>query len=66
MLMATTTYILNAKIGFNLPMDISYIGAGIVTVLLTAIFFVAARKAREEGIPLEENVQDWEVEYAEK
>ena len=66
MLMATTTYILNAKIGFNLPMDISYIGAGIVTVLLTAIFFVAARKAREAGIPLEENVQNWEVEHATK
>lgn len=60
MLMATTTYILNAKIGFNLPMNISYIGAIITTITLTAVFFVGAKQARQKEIPLEEDVSQYE------
>ncbi|MBF4501043.1 carbon starvation protein A [Savagea sp. SN6] len=60
MLMATTTYILNAKIGFNLPMNISYIGAVITTITLTAVFFVGAKQARQKEIPLEEDISQYE------
>ena len=60
MLMATTTYILNAKIGFNLPMNISYIGAIITTITLTAVFFVGAKQMRQKEIPLEEDVSQYE------
>lgn len=60
MLMATTTYILNAKIGFNLPMNISYIGAVITTITLTAVFFVGAKQARQKEIPLEEDISRYE------
>ncbi|WP_138420583.1 carbon starvation CstA family protein [Aquibacillus sediminis] len=59
MLMATTTYILNAPIGFGLEMNISYIGAAIVTIILVAVFFNAAKKSRYNQIPLEEDISDW-------
>ncbi|MFS0576196.1 carbon starvation CstA family protein [Sporosarcina sp. 179-K 3D1 HS] len=59
MLMATTTYILNAKIGFGLPMNVAYIGATVISIALVAIFFVAANKARAEQIPLEEDISHW-------
>ncbi|WP_042222252.1 carbon starvation CstA family protein [Oceanobacillus manasiensis] len=59
MLMATTTYILNAPIGFRLPMNVSYIGATIITIALVITFFFAAVKARKSNIPLEENITDW-------
>ncbi len=59
MLMATMTYILNAGIGFGLPLHVSYIGAAIISVILVAIFFRAAIKARGDNIPLEEDVSHW-------
>ncbi len=59
MLMATMTYILNASIGFRLPMNVAYIGATVISVTLVAIFFIAANKARAEQIPLEDDVSDW-------
>ena len=62
--MATTTYILNAKIGFNLPMNVSYIGATVVTVVLTAAFFIAAKRARRDEIPLEEDISHYKPTYA--
>ncbi|WP_158736441.1 carbon starvation protein A [Alteribacillus sp. YIM 98480] len=58
MTMATTTYILNAPIGFGLPMNLSYIGAAIATIIVTVLFFRAANKARTNEIPLEEGVND--------
>ncbi|MFE8700394.1 carbon starvation protein A [Cytobacillus sp. FJAT-54145] len=61
MLMATTTYILNAPIGFRLPLNVSYIGAAIVTILLTALFFKAARSARANQIPLEDDVSSFKA-----
>lgn len=60
MLMATTTYILNAPIGFRLPMSVSYIGATVVSVVLVIVFFNAAKKARKANIPLEEDVSNWD------
>ncbi|CDO03396.1 Carbon starvation protein A [Oceanobacillus picturae] len=59
MLMATMTYILNAPIGFRLPMNISYIGATIITIALVITFFLAAVKARRKNIPLEEDITNW-------
>ncbi|SDH52800.1 carbon starvation CstA family protein [Alteribacillus bidgolensis] len=58
MTMATTTYILNAPIGFGLPMNLSYIGAAIATIIVTVLFFQAAKKARANQLPLEENIND--------
>jgi carbon starvation protein CstA len=59
MLMATTTYILNAPIGFGLALNTSYIGAAIISVILVVTFFVAAKKARANNIPLEEDISNW-------
>lgn len=59
MLMATTTFILNADIGFRLSMTNAYIGATIISLILITIFFIAARKTRNNPIPLEEDVSDW-------
>jgi carbon starvation protein CstA len=55
MTMATTTYILNAAIGFGLPMDISYIGASIATALIIALFYKAAIKARANNLQLDDD-----------
>ncbi|MGG0644073.1 carbon starvation protein A [Sporosarcina gallistercoris] len=60
MLMATTTYILNAQIGFRLPMDVALIGASVISIFLVALFFFAALKARRENIPLEVEAPDWD------
>ncbi|WP_188456597.1 carbon starvation CstA family protein [Virgibacillus oceani] len=59
MLMATTTYILNASIGFGLSLRTSYIGAAIISVILIAIFFYAAKNTRTKDIALEEDVSKW-------
>ncbi|RLQ93351.1 carbon starvation CstA family protein [Falsibacillus albus] len=59
MTMATTTYILNAAIGFGLPLNVSYIGAAIITAAITALFFRAAIKARSQALPLEEDITGW-------
>lgn len=59
MTMATMTYILNAKIGFNLPLNIAYVGGAIITVAIIVIFFIAAKKARANNIPLEIDVSDY-------
>ncbi|OAS86571.1 MULTISPECIES: carbon starvation protein A [Metabacillus] len=55
MTMATTTYILNAAIGFGLPMNISYIGASIATALIIALFYKAAIKARANKLQLDDD-----------
>ncbi|MCQ6276215.1 carbon starvation protein A [Bacillus sp. V3B] len=59
MLVIILTYILNAQIGFGLPMNISWIGGLIGTALLVDIFFHAAQKARANKLPLEEDISDW-------
>ncbi|GKV68359.1 hypothetical protein NCCP2716_08570 [Sporosarcina sp. NCCP-2716] len=60
MLMATTTYILNAQIGFRLPMEVSLIGASVISIFLVALFFFAAVKARRNQVPLEVEAPDWD------
>ncbi|KGX90210.1 CstA-like carbon starvation protein [Pontibacillus halophilus JSM 076056 = DSM 19796] len=54
MTMATFSYILNADIGFRLPINISYIIAAFITVVVIGAFFVHARRSLEKEIPLEE------------
>lgn len=61
MLMATTTYILNAQIGFRLPMDVALIGATVISIILVVVFFNAAVKARAQQIPLDMYSPDWDV-----
>lgn len=59
MLMATNTYILNASIGFGLPMNVAYIGASVISFFIVALFFAAAIRARRAQIPLEEDISHW-------
>lgn len=54
--MATFTYILNATIGFNLPLNIAYIGAAVISVAIVALFFKAGMKGRTQNLPLEDDV----------
>lgn len=64
MLMVTTTYILNAPIGFGLSREISLYGALIITVILVILFFDSAKKKRKFGIPLEEDITNWQKTHA--
>ncbi len=42
--MVTFTYILNADIGFGMPISWAYAGAGIITLLIIAAFFTALKR----------------------
>lgn len=61
MLMAVTTYILNMPIGFGLPADISQILAAVITAVLVVLFFYAARRARNQNTPLEEDISNFQL-----
>ncbi|MBM7603521.1 carbon starvation protein CstA [Metabacillus crassostreae] len=56
MTMATSTYILNAAIGFGLPLNISYIGASMITVVIIALFYKAAIKSRSQSFQLDDDL----------
>lgn len=56
MLYTTTVYILNAKIGFQLSMNVSYVIAAFISAVLVGLFFAAARKARAADMPLEVDI----------
>lgn len=56
---ATTSYILNAQIGFSQSLTVSNIGGLIVTAAITVIFFNAAKKARANNIPLDEDISNY-------
>lgn len=60
MSVTATTYIMNAPIGLNLPMQTSVIIGVLFTVLLTVLFFRSANRRRAENLPLEEDISDWE------
>ncbi|WP_079525537.1 carbon starvation CstA family protein [Halobacillus hunanensis] len=55
--MATFTYILNAPIGFGLSLNISYVVAAVITVIIVTAFFVAAKRNLTQDIPLEEELK---------
>lgn len=59
MLLMVITYILNAPIGFGLSVTVSWIGGAIGTIILLALFFNAAKKARANNLPLEEDISGW-------
>ncbi len=49
----TVIYILNAKIGFNIPLNTSYIVGTVITVIVTAVFFMKAVKNKNENIEVD-------------
>lgn len=59
MLVMVLTYILNAQIGFRLPMNIAWVGGIIGATVLVVIFFRAARRARANNLPLEVDISDY-------
>ncbi|MRX71630.1 carbon starvation protein A [Bacillus lacus] len=56
MLMATTTYIINAPIGLGLSMSVSYIASAFITICTVLIFFAAARHQRANMIELDDQL----------
>ncbi|MBO0991615.1 carbon starvation CstA family protein [Bacillus sp. SD088] len=56
MLIMVFTYILQAKIGFHLPVTTSWIGSLIGTSIVLIFFFHIAKKARENNWPIEEKL----------
>ncbi|MFC5711346.1 carbon starvation protein A [Thalassorhabdus alkalitolerans] len=59
MTMVTFTYILNAEIGFGLPMNSAYIGAAIGTAIVIALFTRRAKRELNAGrIDVDEVEQD--------
>ncbi|QFT89272.1 Inner membrane protein YjiY [Bacillus sp. THAF10] len=53
MTMATTTYILNAPIGFGLPIEASYIGAAMFTIVVIGMFYIKAIASRKANLELD-------------
>lgn len=53
MTMVTFTYILNAPIGFGLSMNLSYMGAGLVTAAAIVAFGYTLRKRLAGGVEIE-------------
>ncbi|MGD6943306.1 carbon starvation CstA family protein [Cytobacillus gottheilii] len=64
MLVMVWTYILNAQIGFNLPMNISWIVSAVASTVLVVLFFRAAKKARANNLPLEIDISDYNKNIA--
>lgn len=46
-------YILNAKIGFNLPINTAYIGGIAITALIAFLFFMKANKNKKENLQVD-------------
>lgn len=57
MLGVTTSFIGNAKFGFNLPWNAAYLFSAVVTAALFGAFLFRTLKARRDGIPTEEEYQ---------
>lgn len=57
MTMATFTYIINAPIGFGLPLNVAYGLAAVITVGVVTAFFIAAKRGLQRNIPLEEDLK---------
>ncbi|HDR4421714.1 TPA: carbon starvation protein A [Bacillus cereus] len=57
MTLMTVIYILNAKIGFNIPLNTSYIVGAVITIVLTAVFFMKAVKNKNENIEVDVQVE---------
>jgi len=59
MLTMVITYILNAQIGFRLPMDIAWYGGFAGTAILLVLFFRQAKKLRAANHPLEVDISNY-------
>lgn len=59
MLIMVITYILNAPIGFQLPLNVSWIGGFVGAALLVLLFFYAGNNARTNRLPIEEDISNW-------
>ncbi|MEK4565614.1 carbon starvation CstA family protein [Alkalihalobacillus sp. FSL R5-0424] len=64
MLVMVITYILNAQIGFRLPMTASWIGGLLGSAIIITLFFRAAKIARSNNLPLEIDVSTWKKDSA--
>mgnify|MGYP001232332061 FL=1 len=64
MLMATTTYILEQKIGFGLASDVAFIGATIISLAIISAFFWQAKRQKAANLPLEEDLSGWNGEVS--
>lgn len=64
MLIMVITYILNAQIGFRLPMSASWIGGVIGSAILISLFFRSAKISRSKNLPLDIDVSDWKKDSA--
>ncbi|MDY7042905.1 carbon starvation CstA family protein [Virgibacillus sp. M23] len=60
MLVMVIAYILSQQIGFGLPMNVAWYGGVIGTIILLVLFFKAAKKARANNVPLEEDISNWD------
>lgn len=49
----TVVYILNEKIGFNIPLNTSYIVGAVIIVILTVVFFMKAVRNRKGNIEVD-------------
>ncbi len=58
MTMVVMTYIFNAKIGFNLSLNMSYLIGTVATVAIIALFFKAAFKYRDSDLLVDEAAQE--------
>ncbi|WP_077301778.1 carbon starvation CstA family protein [Virgibacillus pantothenticus] len=52
----TTAYILNAPIGFRIPMNITYILSGTITIGIIALFYKYARQNVKNNMEIEETI----------
>ncbi|OEH93495.1 carbon starvation CstA family protein [Bacillus solimangrovi] len=58
MTMATFTYILYAKIGFNLPLNVAYVVAAIITVIVVGLFYRSAFRQMKQPFPLDDDMDE--------
>ncbi|MEG0258630.1 MAG: carbon starvation protein A [Lysinibacillus sp.] len=49
------------KMGFGLPLSVSYVGGVVAAIIITATFFVYAHKQRGTNFVLDEDVSDFKV-----
>lgn len=52
----TTAYILNAQIGFRLPMNITYVLSAVITVGIIALFYKYAQQNVKNNMQIDENI----------
>ena len=54
-------YILYEKMGFNLPLNVSYIGGLVLTIIVIVAFIMRAISVRGTGFLLDEDVSHYKV-----